>query len=112
MRTRHWHSSLVQVSSVPASLVVAIGSGLLGGGLAALATGGLVLGGRAALVRLAAAAVGLLAAVLRGVGRVGDPGGPLLGHALVLEGLVLLLVLDVAGLRGHRGSPLRWARAT
>src|SRR3712207_1493689 len=68
--------------------------------LAALAAGFLLLGGGAALLGVAARAA-LLAAVLRRVGRVGDLGGPLLRHALVLEGLVLLLVLDVRTLARH-----------
>src|SRR5438045_3117440 len=67
---------------------------LPGGGLTALAAGLFLLRGGAALVRVAALA-GLLAAVLGGVRRVGDPGGALLRHPLVLERLVLLLVLDV-----------------
>src|SRR5437879_3800541 len=87
----------------------------LGGGSAAFATGCLVLGSGATLVRLAAPAVGLLPAVLGGARRVGDPGCPLFGHAFVLEGLVLLLVLHVGRLRWHDG-PLSsrcqlWPRA-
>src|SRR4051794_20457114 len=80
-------------------------SGLLGGRLAALAAGCLVLSGGAALLGIATAAVRLFAAVLRRVGRVGDPGGARLRHALVLERLVLILVLDVGGFRRHRRSP-------
>src|SRR3954467_13443658 len=75
-------------------------SGLLRRRLAALAAGGLLLRGRAALARVAAGA-GLLAAAARRAGRVGDPGGALLGHPLVLQRLVLLLVLDVRLLGGH-----------
>src|ERR671914_2198825 len=70
------------------------------GGLAALAARGLLLGGGAAL-RGAAARAGLLAATARGAGRVGDLRRALLGHPLVLERLVLLLVLDVGFLVGH-----------
>src|SRR5437867_64817 len=45
--------------------------------------------------------------MLRRLRRVGDLGGALLGHALVLEGLVLLLVLDARTfVTGHSGSPL------
>src|SRR5215217_1583484 len=47
----------------------------------------------------------LLATPLRGAGGVGDLGRPLLRHALVLERLVLLLVLDVGRLRRHRSRP-------
>src|SRR4051794_24351968 len=84
---------------------------LLGRGLAALAPGRLVLRGRAALFG-ASALARLLATVLRGVGRVGDPGGARLRHALLLERLVLLLVLDVGSLRGHgRAVPGSSARA-
>src|SRR5215216_5740719 len=75
-------------------------SALLGRGLAALAAGRLLLGGGPALLG-AAALAGRLAAVLGGVRGVGDPGGALLAHALVLEGLVLLLVLHIRRLRRH-----------
>ena len=44
---------------------------------------------------------GALPAVLRRVGRVRDLGGSGLGHALLLERLVLLLVLDVCTLGRH-----------
>ena len=61
----------------------------------------------------------LLPAVLGRVRGVGDLGRPLLRHALVLERLVLLLVLHVGRLAGHRttswivrSSPTRaWRRA-
>src|SRR4051794_24024407 len=72
---------------------------------AALAAGCLLLGGGAALLRVAAGAragAGLLAAAARSAGRVRDLRGPLLGHALFLQLLVLLLVLDVRALAGHR----------
>src|SRR3954471_16149501 len=58
-------------------------SGLLRGGPAALPAGLLLLRRRPALAGVAAGA-GLLAAVARRVRRVGDAGGALLGHALVL----------------------------
>src|SRR4051812_39455978 len=64
------------------------GSGLLRGGPAALPAGLLLLRRRPALAGVAAGAR-LLAAVARRVRRVGDAGGALLGHALVLERLVL-----------------------
>src|SRR5829696_5812179 len=65
---------------------------------------------------LAALAAGLLllrrgAAPARRPRRVGDLGRPLLGHALVLEGLVLLLVLDACSLARHRASSHRRPRA-
>src|SRR5205814_5363026 len=63
---------------------------------AALAAGSLLLRRRPTL-RAAAPArarVRLLAAAARRTGRVRDPGRALLRHALVLQGLVLLLVLD------------------
>src|SRR4029453_12326042 len=82
------------------------GSALLGRRLAALAAGGPLLGRGPALLGASALAGGL-AAVLGGIRGVGDPGGALLAHALVLEGLVLLLVLHVRGLRRHRRL-LRW----
>src|SRR5206468_1275133 len=44
---------------------------------------------------------GLLAAPLRGAGRVGDLRSPLLRHAFLLEAFVLLLVLDARSLAGH-----------
>src|SRR3954451_13890052 len=72
---------------------------------AALAAGCLLLGGGAALLRVAAGAragAGLLAAAARSAGRVRDLRGPLLGPALFLQLLVLLLVLDVRALAGHR----------
>src|SRR5690349_21486241 len=65
-------------------LVLPCGSGLGCGGLPALAPRGLLLRRRPALGRVAAG-TGLLAAVRRGIGRVGDPGRPLLGHPLVLQ---------------------------
>src|SRR5262245_13517252 len=75
-------------------------------GLAALASGCLVLGGGPALLRVTAGA-GALAAVLRRIFGVGDPRGPLLGHPLALERLVLLAVLDVGRLPRH-AVHLRW----
>src|SRR5581483_4262141 len=79
-----------------------IRSGLrLGRCLPALAAGSLLLGGGTALLR-AAARSGLLAALLRRAGGVGDPGGPALRHPLLLERLVLLLVLHSGTLStGH-----------
>src|SRR5689334_3059862 len=79
-------------------------SALASGRLAALAAGRLLLRGRAALGGVAAGA-GLLAAAARGAGRVGDLGRALLGHPLVLEGLVLLLVLDVGLPAWHPRPP-------
>src|SRR5688500_16468082 len=79
----------------PSSLVADTGPGpgsgllLLGRRLAALAAGGLVLGGGPALGGVAPRAA-LLAAVAGRIGRVGDLRRPLLGHALVLERLVLV----------------------
>src|SRR5205823_7698461 len=69
-------------------------------GLAALAARGLLLRRRAALGGTAARAR-LLAAAARGARRVGDPRRALLRHALVLQGLVLLLVLDAWPFVGH-----------
>ena len=66
----------------------------LAGGLPALAPGLLLLRGRAALGAVATLAA-LLAATLRGTLGVGDLRGALLGHSLVLECFVLLLVLHV-----------------
>ena len=51
--------------------------------------------------RAVSAGTALLAAPRGGAGGVGDPGGSFLRHALVLQGLVLLLVLDVGGLARH-----------
>src|SRR5437867_1739486 len=69
--------------------------GALGGrlrsGLAALAAGGLLLGRGAALPGVPARPR-LLPAVGGRLGRVGDLGCPLLGHPLILQRLVLLLV--------------------
>src|SRR5215211_7559158 len=75
---------------------------LAGRRLAALAARGLLLGARSALLR-AAARTAPLAATARGARRVRDPRGALLGHPLVLERLVLLLVLDAWSLVGHAG---------
>src|SRR5687768_9182319 len=75
--------------------------GLGGCRLAALAAGGLLLGGCPALLG-ARAGSRLLPALGRGVRGVGDPGRPLLRHALVLQGLILLLVF-------HAGSRVRHA---
>src|SRR5688500_6202303 len=74
------------------------------GRLAALASRGLLLRGRAALTR-AATGAGLLASAARGARRVRDLRRALLRHAPVLQGLVLLLVLDVGGLARHREPP-------
>src|SRR5215216_1804131 len=70
------------------------GSALLGRRLAALAAGRLLLRRRPALLGVPALA-GRPATVLGGVRGVRDPGGTFLAHALVFQGLVLLLVLDV-----------------
>src|SRR5439155_10647287 len=67
--------------------------GLPGGRFAALAAGGLLLGGGAALLRAPAGARRPAASAGR-ARRVGDAGRPLLGHPLVLQRLVLPLVLD------------------
>src|SRR6187455_578449 len=83
---------------------VASGGSLGSGCLSALATSRLLLSGRSSLGRVAARA-GLLAATARGLRRVGDLGRPLLRHALVLEGLVLLLVLDVRSCPWHHAPP-------
>src|SRR5204862_1310255 len=79
-------------------------STLLGRRAAALAARGLLLRRRTALLR-AAARARLLAAASRSARRVGDPRRPLLGHALVLERLVLLLVLNAWSLVRHRRPP-------
>src|SRR5919198_1981075 len=74
------------------------------GRAAALAARGLLLRGRAALLRGAlggAAGAGLLAASARRARRVRDLRRALLRHAFLLELLVLLLVLDVCALVGH-----------
>src|SRR4051812_6339025 len=68
--------------------------------LATLAAGLLLLSGRAAL-RAVSSGAALLAAAARGAGAVGDLRGALLGHAFVLELLVLLLVLHVGRLAWH-----------
>src|SRR5438067_11321875 len=73
-------------------------------GLAALAAGCLLLGGRAALLRVRARGrvrSRLLAAATRGARRVGDPRRPLLRHSLFLQLLVLLLVLAAGALVRH-----------
>src|SRR3954453_14155335 len=75
-------------------------SALLGCRLAALAAGLLLLSSRPSL-RAVTAGAALLTPVLGGIGAVGNLGGTLLGHAFVLERLVLLLVLDVGRLAGH-----------
>src|SRR5437763_12102272 len=74
-----------------------LGSGLPGRRLPALAAGGLLLRGGAALLR-APAGPGGPAPAARRARRVGDPGRPLLRHPLVLEGLVLLLILHAVPL--------------
>src|SRR5581483_4125320 len=81
-----------------------VGLRLARGGLPALAAGGLLLRGCPTLRRAAARArrVRRLAAAARRAGRVGDARGALLRHALVLQRLVLLLVLDVGALVRHR----------
>src|SRR4051794_19831812 len=66
---------------------------LVRSGLAALASRGLLLRRRPALLGVSAGP-GALAATLGRSGRVRDPGRALLRHALVLQGLILLLVLD------------------
>src|SRR5215207_10021329 len=81
---------------------------LLRGCLAALAAGLLLLCGGPALAAgavLLSSAAGL-AALLRSVRRVGDLRRALLGHPLVLQRFVLLLVLDVGGLARHDSSSL------
>src|SRR5437763_10754947 len=77
--------------------------------LAALAAGGLLLGGRPALRRAAARVrrMRFLPAAARGARRVRDSRGPLLRHTLVLQRLVLLLVLDVGSFVRHRVPPRR-----
>src|SRR5947207_15626798 len=70
-------------------------------GLAALPARGLLLGGGSALARARRRALRLLAATAGRARGVGDLGRPLLGHALVLQRLVLLLVLDVCLLARH-----------
>ena len=82
------------------------------GGVAALAASLLLLRGRAALPAVAPVA-GPLTAVLGRVGRVGDLRCSRLRHALLLERLVLLLVLDVGTLGRHaRCVPALPARQT
>src|SRR5205814_2308712 len=79
-------------------------SSALGGRLPSLTPGRLLLLGRAAPARAAAGAASrarLLAAAARCARGVGDLRGALLGHALLLQAFVLLLVLDVGTLRGH-----------
>src|SRR5687767_7076159 len=70
-----------------------------------LAARSLLLGRRPALLG-AAARARLLAAVARRLRRVGDARSALLRHALVLQGLVLLLVLDARSFVRHV-SPFR-----
>src|SRR3954447_25907754 len=84
-------------------------SGLLRRGLAALAASFLLLCRRTALLRARRARRGtrLLPAAARGPGGVGDLRGALLGHPLVLQRFVLLLVLDVRALARHLGPPSR-----
>src|ERR1051325_11489401 len=77
--------------------------GLLRRGLPALPTGRLLLRRGAALLR-AAPRSRALASAPGGPRRVGDSGGALLRHALVLQGFVLLLVLDARSLVRHRTS--------
>src|SRR6266487_853075 len=84
-------------------------SALVGCRLPALATGGLLLRRGAALPGVAAPAGGL-AAVLGGVRRVGDPCGALLGHALVAQRLVLVLVPHIGRLGRHRRHSPRTCR--
>src|SRR5207302_8943690 len=60
-----------------------------------------------ALARAAAGAAPrarLLAAAARRARGVGDLGGALFGHALLLQAFVLLFVLDVGTLRGHAST--------
>src|SRR5205085_8521559 len=80
------------------------GSALAGRCLPAFAPRFLLLLGRPALLGAAAgvpSGTGLLATAAGRAGGVADPRGPLLGHALLLQAFVLLLVLDVGTLRGH-----------
>src|SRR5215218_145452 len=84
-RTQHPHGTS-ELSSL----------GLVGGGLAALAAGGLLLLARAALAAAALARrarARLLAAPARRTLRVGDRSRPALAHALLAQALVLLVVL-------------------
>src|SRR5205814_4040333 len=84
------------------------------GRLAALAAGGLLLRRRPALRRTAprGARVRLLAALARRARRVRDLRRALLRHALVLQGLVLLLVLDAWSLARHGNPRFGWSRGS
>src|SRR5205814_666390 len=79
---------------------------LAGGGLAALASCGLLLRRRSGLRgrRASGRGAGVLAAATGRAGGIGDLRCPLLRHPLLLELLVLLLVLDVRALVGHSAS--------
>src|SRR5439155_322842 len=79
--------------------------------LSALASGGLLLSGRAALARARARGRGmrLLAPATRRAGRVRDPCRALLRHPLFLQLLVLFLVLDVRSFVRHVDPLSDWA---
>src|SRR5690242_15064985 len=81
--------------------------GLASGRASALCACRLLLRRRAALRRRRTRRAGmrLLAALARGVGAVRDPRRALLGHALVLQRLILLLVLHVRRLGRHLAPP-------
>src|SRR6266571_303257 len=79
------------------------GSFLARGRLAPLGARRLLLRGSATLLR-AGARPRFLSTAARGAGAVGNAGGPGLRHALFLQLLVLLLVLDVRRLRRHLSS--------
>src|SRR5438045_4778309 len=104
-----WHANCEGVIVRDARVEQRCAEPLLCGSFPALTPGGFVLCGRTALATITAGA-GLLATMLRSVRRVCDLGGALLGHALVLQGFVLLLVLDMGGLRRHECSNPRNGR--
>src|SRR5919198_1281238 len=74
------------------------------GSAAALAAGGLFLGGRSALPRARAGRARrcLLPTATRGAGRVCDPRGALFRHPLLPQSFVLLLVLDACSFARHK----------
>lgn len=75
-------------------------SGLARGGLPTLTASLLLLRRRSALLS-ATPRTRLLAAVTRGLRRIGDPSCPALGHPFLRQGLVLLLIFHVRRLRWH-----------
>src|SRR6266498_3844962 len=109
---RSWSSGLkvsaVKVSSTADPPDLALDSALARGGLAALAARGLLLSGRPALRGAAPGARGMrhLPTSTRRAGGIRDLRRALLRHALVLERLVLLLVLDVGFLVSWHGPVL------